>query len=109
MTDKDREVFKQIQPPNSFMGCNDYFWFITGLETARAESAKDKMNDLHEAEQALIIVQQKAQIERLQRVVDAARAIADICGDDLETHFGKKYGGALRKALAATQNTKEGE
>lgn len=63
------------------------------MPTDSAESPCEPRCDLEAGYQAAL------SSPEVKALVKAASAIRDICGSDLETHFGKKYGGNFRKAL----------
>lgn len=104
-TDKQRELFESwyrinypdpVHPDdfhaNRVMRDN---WFVV-WQAAKGQPAISSDN----TQTAYNLLTENEQLKRVQK---AAKDIAVICGSDLETHFGRKYGGALRRALAAAE------
>jgi len=89
-------------------------WFCIGYQAARAESAKEieaqRLEYVNHCEKVQHLLWDKdEQIQRLQRVVDAARHVRNLLLQAkligyLHTSYDKPLD-ALDKALAATQNT----
>lgn len=124
MTDKDREAFeaimvgrkllvRSIPEPSHKMLLDEHY--IT-YQAARDESAKE-IAWLKDVICTSVRNERLAheQIERLQRVVDAAKKVNDMrhadnaTGNSFVPDRTDRAIDVLEKALAATQNTKEGE